>query len=481
MPTAIRPLFAAVALAAAAAAQIAPGNLVVLRVGTGAAPLTNAGTQCFLDEYTPAGAFVQTVPLPTVLNGLQQPFVCSGTATSEGGLTQSVDGRFLVAMGYGAAPGTASIAGTSGSSVPRVCARIALDESIDTSTALGDAYSGNNARGACSYFGSEFWTAGNATSGNGQSVRYVPLLGSATSLQLSATTTNVRRVDFFAGQLYCTSAAGSLFGVATVGAGAPTSNNTAIAPLPGMPVAAGPSPYDFFFADANTCYVADDRTTSGGGIQKWSATGGVWNLQYVLTPGVGVGCRGLSGFVDNGVATLFATTTANTIARVVDAGAASPVTTLAIGTSNTALRGVRWIRTPASIANSGVGCGTTVGTPLLTTNGAPTAGNAAFELSAYNTPASVVVLFALKLGDVDPVGLPVPGTPPCVLAYVLPDVLATTLADPFGAASLPLPLPGGVGIGGTRLAVQAFVLDFGLVGYALPLGQTDAMQVTVGN
>lgn len=476
-----RLLPAVLGLAAAAAAQITPGNLVVLRIGTGASALTNAGTQVFLDEYTAAGAFVQTVPMPTLLNGAQQPFVCSGTATSEGGLTQSVDGRYLVAMGYGAAPGTASIAGTASASVPRVCARVALDETIDTTTALADAYSGNNARGACSWFGGEFWTAGNATTGNGPSARHVPVIGSATSVQLSIATTNVRRVDIFAGQLYCTSAAGGLFGVGTVGVGTPTTGGQSVSPLPGMPLATGPSPYDFFFADATTVYVADDRTTSGGGIQKWTATGGVWNLQYVFTPGVGVGCRGLSGYVANGVATLFATTTTNGIVKVVDTGAAATVTPLAIGAANTALRGIRWIRTPASVVNSGAGCGTTVGTPLLTTNGAPLAGNAGFELSAYNTPPNALALFSVKLGDVLPVGLPVPGTPPCVQAYVLPDALAAVLADPFGAAVQPLPIPAGVALGGTRVAVQAFVLDFGLTGFALPLGQSDAMQIVVGN
>lgn len=476
-----RLLPAILCLAAAAAAQITPGNLVVLRVGTGASALTNAGTQVFLDEYTAAGAFVQTVPMPTVLNGAQRPFVCSGTASSEGGLTQSVDGRYLIAMGYGAAPGTASIASTASASVPRVCARIALDETIDTTTALTDAYSGNNARGACSWFGGEFWTAGNATTGNGPSARHVPQVGSTTSVQLSITTTNVRRIDIVDSQLYCTAAAAGLFGVGTVGTGTPTTGGQTVTPLPGMPLATGPSPYDFFFADAATVYLADDRTTSGGGIQKWTATGGVWSQQYVFTPGVGVGCRGLSGYVDNGVATLFAITTTNGIVKVVDTGAAATVVPLAIGAANTALRGLRWIRTPASVTNSGAGCGTTVGTPLLTTVGAPLAGNAGFELAAYNTPPSVLVLFSVKLGDALPVGLPVPGTPPCVQAYVLPDALATTLADAFGAAAQPLPIPGGAALGGTRIAVQAFVLDFGLTGFALPIGQTDAMQLVVGN
>ena len=76
----------------------------------------------------------------------------------------------------------------------------------------------------------------------------------------------------------------------------------------------------FFFADANTLYVADDRATAAGGIQKWALAGGTWTLAYTLSPGTNVGCRGLSGTVDNGVVTLYATTTAALaqVVRVVD-------------------------------------------------------------------------------------------------------------------------------------------------------------------
>lgn len=50
-------------------AQFTPGNLVVVRIGDGSAALTSAGTAVFLDEYTPAGVFVQAVAMPTAVNG----------------------------------------------------------------------------------------------------------------------------------------------------------------------------------------------------------------------------------------------------------------------------------------------------------------------------------------------------------------------------------------------------------------------------
>lgn len=473
----------AAALAPAAAlAQIAPGNVLVLRVGDGASTLSNAATAVFLDEFTAAGAFVQTVPLPTINNGAQRAVTCSGTATSEGGLTQSVDGRYFVVAGYGAAVGAASVSSTASSVVPRVCARIALDEVVDSTTALADAYSANNVRCAASYYGAEFWTAGTASSINNPGVRFAASLGASTSTQLNQLVTNIRRVDFWNGQLYCSSASGTFFGVGTVGSGAPTSSSEIITLLPGMPSATGPSPYDFFFADANTLYVADDRTSAAGGIQKWVLNLGTWSLAYVLSPGTGVGCRGLSGFVQSGVATLFATTTSNLLVKVVDGGAGSTVQPLVIGAANTALRGVRFVRTPSSLTYVGTACNTSAGTPAVgTAGGDPLAGNSTFQVTADNLPGGSIVLLSLRVGPATPVGLPIPGAQTCSLAFVLPDVLATTLPDPFGSAAVPMPLPAGASLGGTTISTQAFILDPALVGFALPLGSTDAMQIVVGN
>ena len=61
-------------VAAVAQAPFTFGNIVVVRVGDGAAALTNASTATFLDEYTPAGALVQSIALPTAASGSNQPF-----------------------------------------------------------------------------------------------------------------------------------------------------------------------------------------------------------------------------------------------------------------------------------------------------------------------------------------------------------------------------------------------------------------------
>src|SRR6478672_3541108 len=81
------------------------GNLVVYRVGDGIASLGSAATAVFLDEYTTAGALVQSIPMPTAVNGTQKRLTASGSATTEGFLTLSADGRYVVLTGYDAALG----------------------------------------------------------------------------------------------------------------------------------------------------------------------------------------------------------------------------------------------------------------------------------------------------------------------------------------------------------------------------------------
>ena len=90
-------------------APLTAGNIVVYRVGTGAAALHANATAVFLDEYTPAGSLVQSIAMPTTDSGGNQTLTASGTATSEGLLTLSADGQYLVLTGYDAALGTASI------------------------------------------------------------------------------------------------------------------------------------------------------------------------------------------------------------------------------------------------------------------------------------------------------------------------------------------------------------------------------------
>src|ERR1700712_5495087 len=91
---------------ASAATAFTPDDLVVYRVGDGSTALSSAAAPVFLDEHTPAGSLVQSVPLPTAASGANRPLPAAGSSSSEGLLTLSADGRYLVAPGCSAAVGT---------------------------------------------------------------------------------------------------------------------------------------------------------------------------------------------------------------------------------------------------------------------------------------------------------------------------------------------------------------------------------------
>src|SRR4029079_15814892 len=85
------------------AGTITAGNLVLVRVagganGDGSAALLGGGgaNKVFLDEYTTAGTFVQSIPLPSTLSttvGSQRALTLSGTQNQEGHLTLSGNGQ----------------------------------------------------------------------------------------------------------------------------------------------------------------------------------------------------------------------------------------------------------------------------------------------------------------------------------------------------------------------------------------------------
>ena len=208
-----------------AAQSFTAGNIIVVRVGDGSGNLTSASTAVFLDEYTTGGTFVQSIAIPTSASGSNAPLTLSGTASSEGSIVGSVDKRYLTIAGYGAAPLTPSIASTASATVNRVVARIDATASMDITTKLSDASSGNNIRGAATNDGTAFWVAG-ADGG----VRYAAL-GATSSTQLSITDTNIRVMNIFNSQLYASSGQASYVGINSVGSGLPTSSGATITNL----------------------------------------------------------------------------------------------------------------------------------------------------------------------------------------------------------------------------------------------------------
>jgi hypothetical protein len=186
-------------------AAFTPGNLVIYRVGNGTpGGFANTGAAVFLDEYTPAGAFVQSIALPTTASGANRPLIANGTQNTEGLLTRSGNGFYLVLTGYARdVTITELLTNSSSADVNRVVGLVDNKAKIDTTTALTDFASNNTPRGAFSPNGTDIWVAG-ASGG----VRYTTL-GATTSTQLSTTVSNLRGVGIFDGQLYTSTASGS--------------------------------------------------------------------------------------------------------------------------------------------------------------------------------------------------------------------------------------------------------------------------------
>ncbi len=323
-------------------AAFTPGNIVVYRLGTGAAALSSAATAAFLDEYTPAGVLVQSIALPIVDAGSNQTLTNSGTATSEGLISLTADGQFILVTGYDAAPGTASVASTTAPAILRVVGRIAADGSVDTSTTLNGFSTANNIRSAAGSNGTDFYAAG-ATG-----VGYTSFQSALTPTSIAAQ--NTRQLGIFDGQLYETSGSGAIR-VATIGAGTPTTAGQTVTNLPGIPTT-GTSPYGFFFADltaavagVDTLYIADDSL----GLQKYSLVAGSWTLNGTVGANAD-DYRGLTAGVSGGTVTLYATRDngggADTIVSIVDSSgynanfSSTAATTVATAATNTAFRGI---------------------------------------------------------------------------------------------------------------------------------------------
>ena len=333
-----------------------PGDLAVIRVGTGSGSLTSASTAAFIDEYNPvSGSLIQSIALPTADNLPQHALTNSGSAGSEGELNLSSNGQYLVLTGYDTAPGMASISGTLSTDVPRTVAVVGVNGVADTTTALTDFASANNPRAATSNDGTHVWLAG--ADGSAGGVRYIDHLGGTTSTDLTGTAPkNARDVEIFNGQLYLASDKTTQI-ISTVGTGLPTiAAGTVVTGLTGSALAAGSNSAtnSFFFARLgagasfngyDTLYVADSATTTTSatpGITKYSYDGSNWNSNGTIGA-IGV-YEGLTGSVNGSTVKLYVTTP-TAISSVTDSSGfggslTASITLIASAASNEAFRGV---------------------------------------------------------------------------------------------------------------------------------------------
>ncbi len=265
--------------------SFSPGNIVVYMVdGNGNALGSDAAIVKVL-EYRGDGTLVQTVELPSGSTGTR--LTGSGTATSEGKLTVSENGRWVAVAGYDAAEDTASVAGTVNRTIGRINAENLLDVDLTTTGPLGG---NDNARGvAIDNSGTKLWGVlhgANNVTATGRGLRYLDLGQETTGAQLA--NINTRGARIFGDQLYQWGAAVGNHGVYTVGSNLPESGSPTLTGLPGLHDDTGLDCYGLFMADLNpsepgydTLWMARGTT----GVTKYSLVGGIWYEVNTIDPG----------------------------------------------------------------------------------------------------------------------------------------------------------------------------------------------------
>lgn len=465
--------FAAAALltSTAAAQFFTPGNLVVLRVGDPTITLGSHAAPIFLDEWnTTTNTLVQSLQIPNSGTNAAPSVTQRGYSSSEGCLTMSADGRYLVLVGYDRTLGATDPSSEPAISTNRVITTVdTLTGIIDTTTALTDAYDSSTFRGAASVDGSSFWMSGNSGTG---SIRYATL-GATTSIDISGSPTNMRWIDIHKSQVYATSASTGAFaqGVMEIGTGLPTTPGQTATILPGFPIAGvfpDGAPYDFWFANDSTLYVADSAFTgSNCGVQKWTLAAGTWTRQYTIVIGATECIRGLSGVVRNGVPEIWFTAEPSgfvtSLYKVLDTGVNSVAQLISTETPETDYRGVRVIR--SVVATSPAGCGQS---SLMLTGSGLTGTD--IEINMVNAQGFPFINFSLV-----PLGLPLANCS-CTIVFDLGVLI--------GAASSTLPLPSNPAIIGITLNVQGFDLFdttstcISLVP-GIPMSTTDGLSILI--
>ena len=306
------------------------GNLVVLQTVNTA---TKASSPVTLKEITPIGASGITVILPSSTTN-NYPFQSAGIyGGSEGFLTTSSDGRYLMLGGYGTSATFSDITATASSAVPRVVGLVTQSGAyaqIDTSKTFFNA---NDIRGAISD-GTHYWAGGASAA----SVDGIDFYGPGTKLGLATGTVPPKAygLRILNGNIYYSSQkagpvnSATQLGIFQLGTGLPTSGTVTISQIINTGTAI---PQDFSFNPAmNVCYIAINLNTAVGGIQKWTKSGSTWSLAYTLGTGAtNIGAYGLVVDYSSSNPVIYATTyesAGNRVIKITDTGSGSTATTL---------------------------------------------------------------------------------------------------------------------------------------------------------
>ena len=260
--------------------QFAAGNLAVLRAGDGAESLSSHGNSVFIEQFTTNGTLAGSIPIP---DSGTNALLISGSATSEGALALSPDGRQLVLAGYNIAytNTSASLPSSSSATVPRVLGVLDAAGGFALIGFTTNQYSGNNMRSGATDGRGNYWGAG-ANSGT-------YYFGSGPTNTVQTNNANSIVLQDLGGSLF--------FSTAKVTPGIWRIPGTPATPANALPfLATGGSPFAFAFNPGFTmAYIADDSLKGTGGVQRWDFTGGAWIFSYAITGLTNVGRAGRDG------------------------------------------------------------------------------------------------------------------------------------------------------------------------------------------
>jgi CotH kinase protein/Concanavalin A-like lectin/glucanases superfamily/Lamin Tail Domain len=321
--------------------QFVAGNLAVLRAGDGTESLSSHGNSIFIDQFTTNGALVGTIAIP---DNATNALLVSGSASSEGALTRSADGRLLVFAGYNIAltNSASSLANASATNVPRALGIVDMAGNFAIVGLTTNQYGGNNIRSGTTDGHGNYWGAG-ANSGTFY-------FGDGLTNTIQNIVANTLAIQDLGGNLYF-STSKTTPGIWKV-PGMPTTPTS-----PNLFLGAGSSSSPFAFAfntNFTVAYVADDSLAGNGGVQRWDFDGGVWTMRYAFAGLTNIGARGLAVDFSGTNPVIYATTAedaANRLVSLTDTGPTANVTTLATAGVNQLFRGVAW--TPNAAVNPG--------------------------------------------------------------------------------------------------------------------------------
>jgi len=181
-------------------------NIVVVRVGDGVNSFGNNATAVDVIEYTAAGASTGiNVQLGNASSTAPNRIVLSGnSATAEGQLSLSSDGRYLSLAGYEGAVGNSVFTYQAN---PKVITRIAYNASADFSTRISASTMNQTVRSAVTSNSDRYFITGSSVSpASGNSTRFLPFATPATTVS-TAFHGGFRSLKIFKNQVYCANGA----------------------------------------------------------------------------------------------------------------------------------------------------------------------------------------------------------------------------------------------------------------------------------